>query len=97
MPDVSFSRRVYIKTQADRGGILHNLSIINWPDVYHQENSIASFNNICGRIIDNLIPSRTIYSTIKIKCGSKMNVCKMAHIEKQEAYHHWRRNSTNYT
>ena len=29
VPDVSFSRKIYIKSRADWGGILHDLSIIN--------------------------------------------------------------------
>ena len=60
MPDVSFSRKIYIKSQTVWDGILHNLSIINWPDVYCQEDNIAFFNDICSRIIDKHIPSRVI-------------------------------------
>ena len=34
VPDVSFSQKIFIKSLADWDGILHDLSIINWPDVY---------------------------------------------------------------
>ena len=60
VPDVSFSRKIYIKSRADWGGILHDFSIINWPDVCHQKNSIASFNDICTRTLDKHIPTQVI-------------------------------------
>ena len=96
VPDVSFSRKIYMKSRADWGGILHELSIINWPDVYRQEDSIASFNDICTRIIDKHIPSKVINFRNKDKAWFN-DECKRAYQEKQEAYHLWRSNSTNYT
>ena len=36
VPDVSLSRKIYIKSRDDWGGILHDLSIVNGPDVYRQ-------------------------------------------------------------
>ena len=86
VPDVSFSRKIYMKSRADWGGILHDLSVINWPDVYRQENSIASFNDICTKIIDKHIPSKVINFRNKDKAWFN-DECKRAYLKKQEAYH----------
>lgn len=40
--EVSFSRKIYIKSPKDWNGILNNLSIFNWHCMYRQDDCIAS-------------------------------------------------------
>ena len=34
MPDISFSRKIYLKSQADWDGVLNDLRELDWPDIY---------------------------------------------------------------
>ena len=33
VPDISFSRKIYLKPQADWDGILNDLRKLDWPDI----------------------------------------------------------------
>ena len=96
VPDVSFSRKIYIKSRADWDGILRDLSTVNWPDIYRQVDSITSFNAICTEILDKRIPSRIINFRNRDKAWFN-DECKRAYQERQEAYHLWRRNPSELT
>ena len=96
VPDVTFSRKIYIKSRADWDGILHELSTTNWPYIYHHADSIGSFSDLCTNVIDKHIPSRIIHFRTKDKAWFNDD-CKRAHQEKQEAYQLWRRNRSDLT
>ena len=96
VPDVSFSRKIYIKSRADWDGILRDLSVVDWPDIYRQVDSISSLSAICNEIIDKRIPSRIINFRNRDKAWFN-DECKRAYQEKQEAYHLWRRNRSELT
>ena len=53
-------------------------------------------NDICSGIIDKHIPSRVINFRNKDKAWF-IDECKRASQKKQDAYHLWMRNLTNYT
>ena len=96
VPNVTFSRKIYIKSRADWDGILHELSTTNWPYIYHHADSIGSFSDLCTNVIDKHIPSRIIHFRTKDKAWFNDD-CKRAHQEKQEAYQLWRRNRSDLT
>ena len=96
VPDVSFSRKIYMKSRADWDSIIHDLSLLNWPVIYNQEDSISYLSNIITDIIDRRIPSRVINFRKNDKAWFN-NECRRAHQEKQEAYHLWRRNPSDLT
>ena len=96
VPDVTFSRKIYIKSRANWEGILHELSTINWPDIYHHADSIGFLTDVCTKIIDKHIPFRIIHFRTKDKAWFN-DECKRAYQEKQEAYQFWRRNRSDLT
>ena len=96
VPDVSFSRKIHLKSRADWEGILRELSMLDWPHIYRQPDSIGYLNNICNDIIDRLIPFRIILFRNKDKAWFN-DTCRQAHQEKQEAYHLWQRNPSHLT
>ena len=95
-PNISFSRKVYLKARGDWDGIVNDLSMLDWPLVYRQVYSISYLDNICTDIINRRIPFRVINFRHKDKAWFNEN-CRQAHQEKQEAYHLWRRNPSQLT
>ena len=67
MPDISFSRKIYLNSQADWDGILNDLRELDWPDIYRQDDFVASMNDGFERIIVRRIPSRVTKFRIKDK------------------------------
>ena len=96
MPDISFSCKIYLKSQADWDGILNDLRELDWPDIYRQVDFVASMNDGFERIIVRRIPSRVIKFRINDKAGFNED-CKQANLAKQEAYQLWRRNRSDIT
>ena len=85
VPDISFSRKIYPKSQADWDVILNDLCELDWPDIYRQVDFVASMNDVFEGIIVRRIPSRVIKFCIKDKAWFKED-CKRANLAKQEAY-----------
>ena len=96
VPDISFSRKVYLKSQADWDGISNDLCNLDWPDIYRQVNFVASMNEGFERITVRRIPSRVIEFCNKDKAWFNGD-CKRANLAKQEAYQLWRRNHSDIT
>ena len=96
IPDVSSSRKIYLKSQADWNGVLSDLSNINWSHFYRQLDCIAAFSTACEGIIERRIPSRIV--TFRNKDKAWFNAeCRRAYLDKQEAYHLWQRNRSQLT
>ena len=57
VPDISFSRKTYLKSQADWDGILYDLHEFDWADIYGQADFVASMNDVFEIIIVSRIPS----------------------------------------
>ena len=96
VPDVSFSRKIYIKSRADWQGISNDLSVVNWPHIYHQPDSVLALNDCIVQIIEKRIPSRILKFRLKDKAWFN-DECRRALLDKQEAYHLWRRNRSDLT
>ena len=73
MPDISFSRKIYLKSRADWDGILNDLRELDWPDIYKQVNCVASMNDEFEGIIVRRIPSQVIKLCIKDKAWFNNN------------------------
>ena len=96
VPDISFSHKIYLKSQADWDGILSDLRELDWPDIYRQVDFVASMNDGFERIIVRRIPSRVIKFRINDKAWFNED-CKRANLAKQEAYQLWRGNRSDIT
>ena len=95
VPNISFSRKVYLKSRANWNGVLNDLSEIHWSNIYRSPNFIERLNDNLGTVIDRRIPSKVLKFRIKDKPWFNGD-CKLAYHMKQEAYHMWRRNRSNF-
>ena len=91
VPEIPSSRKIYLKSQGDWNGVQSDLSQLNWPHFYCQDDSIEPLNNVFVEIIDRCIPSRVVTFRNKDKAWFN-NDCKRAYLEKQEVYNFWRMN-----
>ena len=57
VPDIPFSRKIYLKSQAVWDGILNDLQDLDSPDIYRQVDFVASMNDVFEGIIVRRIPS----------------------------------------
>ena len=96
VPEVSSSRKIYLKSQGDWDGVGSDLTLLNWPHYYHLDDSIESLSNAFVEIIDRRIPSRVVTFRNKDKAWFN-NDCKRACLEKHEAYNLWKRNRSDFT
>ena len=95
VPDISFSKKVYLKSRADWTGICNDLIALHWSDIYRSQNVIECLNDQLGSIIERRIPSKILRFRIKDKPWFNAD-CKLAYQLKQEAYHLWRANRSNF-
>ena len=85
VPDISISREVYLKSWANWNGILLDLSLLNWPDIYRQIDPISSLEAALLTIIEKHVASRILHFRLKDKAWFDDN-CRRALQDKQEAY-----------
>ena len=57
VPDISFSHTIYLKSHAERDGILNDLCELDWADIYRQVDCVAFLNDGLEKIIVRRIPS----------------------------------------
>ena len=96
VPDISFSRKVFLKSRADWNGILMDLSLLNWPDIYRHIDPISSLGPALLSIIERRVPSCILQFRMKDKSWFDDD-CRRALQEKQEAYFYWRHNRSDFT
>ena len=96
VPQLSFTRKVYLKSQGNWGGVKNDISDLNWPRLYQLEDAIEPLNTAIVEIIDRHIPFRNITFRNKDKAWFNDN-CRRAFLEKQEAFNLWRRNRSDLT
>ena len=94
VPDISFSHKIYLKSQADWDGVLNDLCELDWPDIYRQVDFVASMNDAFEGIVVRQIPSQVIKFHIRDKAWFNED-CKWANLANQEAYQLWRRNCSD--
>ena len=95
VPDVRFTRKVYLKSRADWNGIRTDLTELNWSGIYRSQNVIECLNNHLDTIMERRIPSKILKFRLKDKPWFNAD-CKFAYHQKQEAYHLWRRNRSDF-
>lgn len=96
VPDISYSCKIYMKSQADWNGILHDLLCLNWSQLYNSVDPVVPLNENLVNIIDRRIPSRVLRYRVKDKPWFNDD-CRRAYLEKQEAYHLWKGNRSDLT
>ena len=95
IPEVNFSRKVYLKSRADWNGIYNDLYELNWGTIYRNQHIMECLNNHFVTIIDRRIPSKILRFRLKDKPWFNAE-CKLAYHQKQEAYHLWRGNRSDF-
>ena len=96
VPDISISRKVYLKSLANWNGILLDLSLLNWPDIYRQIDPISSLDAALLTIIEKHVPFCILHFRLKDKAWFDDN-CRRALQDKQEEYFYWRGNRSELT
>ena len=51
LDNLPFSRKIYLKSQADWDCILNDLHELDWPDIYRQVDFVASMNDAFEGVI----------------------------------------------
>ena len=67
MPDVSFSHKIYTKSQADWHGISTDLFDVVWPHIFHLPDSVSPLNDCTVNRTDRRIPSHNLKLCLKNK------------------------------
>ena len=96
VPYLSYSHKIYVKSQADWDGILDDLYERDWPHICRQVDFVAAMYEEFERIIVRHIPSRVIKFPIKDKAWFNDD-CKPSDLAKQEACRLCRRNRFDIT
>ena len=96
VPELSYSRKIYLKSQADWNGALSDLNNIAWPELYKQAEPVVTLNEELVTIIERRVPSKLIYFRNSDKSWFNAD-CRRVSLEKQEAYKLWRRNRSQLT
>ena len=73
VPDVKFSKKVYLKSRADWNAILHDLMALSWSDIYKNLNIIECLNDHLRLIIERRILSKLLRFCLKDKHGLMLN------------------------
>ena len=85
MPDITFSRKVFIKSRADWVGVRADVQSIRWGDVYGAVCPITHLNQLLTGIISRRIPSKIIKTRMNDKPWFN-DTCLQAFRDKQTAY-----------
>ena len=93
IPNVSLSRKVYLKSRVDWPRVNSDLLNINWSQIYNSPNPAVELNNTLGSIIDRRVPTKIIRSRPSDKAWFNVD-CINALNEKQSAYRLWTRNKS---
>lgn len=93
VPDITISRKVYLKSQVNWDNVCDDVTNIQWNHIIRSEDPVSSLNNSLLDILQRRVPSKLIKSRMKDKAWFNDN-CKRAYNNKQSAYHRWRRNRT---
>ena len=96
VPEVSSSRKIYLKSQANWVAVQRDLKHLNWSNLLHQDDASEPLSADCLEIIDRHVPSRTVTFRNKDRAWFN-NDCRRAYLEKQEAYNLWNRNRSDLT
>ena len=96
VPEMSYSQKIFIKSQADWNGITSDLRGIVWPELYNEAEPVMRLNEELVNIIERRVPSRIINYRNRDKAWFNAD-CRRAYLEKQEAYKLWRRNRSPLT
>ena len=94
VPDVTISRKVFLKSRADWNGVNSDMTGLIWKDVFGAESPIEALNKKLLEISERRIPTRTIRSRLRDKVWFNDD-CRRAQRNKQEAYRAWSRRRSN--
>ena len=90
VPDVRFTRRVYLKDRANWNAITEDVASINWRNIFQSTNPVGSLNIKLTEIIDRRVPQRVIQTRARDKAWFNED-CRRAHDDKQHAFRRWSR------
>lgn len=88
VPDVSFSKKIYLKSRADWVSIHSDLLNLDWSSIYRHADLVSCLNGHLVNIIERRVPTRILKFRNKDKAWFNAE-CRHAYIEKQSAYNLW--------
>ena len=91
IPDISFSRKVYIKSRTDWSGVLQDLDEVRWSGIYCSPNHVEALNATLLSIINRRVLTKIIKSRLKDKAWFNEE-CRSSFQANQEAFDLWSRN-----
>ena len=93
VPDITFSRKVYIKSHINWDNVRLDFMNIKWSEIFHSRCPVSSLNTCLTNIISRRVPSKIIRTRMKDKAWFNDD-CRRAFNDKQSAYKLWKRNPT---
>ena len=94
VPNVSFSRKIYLKSRADWDSIHSDLLNLDWCSIYRHNDVASCLNDHLVNIIERRVPTRILKFRIKDKAWFN-DECRQAYNEKQSAYRLWSNNKSD--
>ena len=94
VPNVSFSRKIYLKSRADWDSICDDLLSLDWNTIYRNDDVASCLNDHLVNIIERRVPSRILRFRVKDKAWFN-DECRRAYNEKQSAYRLWSNNRSD--
>lgn len=96
IPNIYFSRKVFLKSQINWPGITQDVGNIDWHSIYHAPCPVEALNNTLLVICERRVPSKHIKTRLKDKAWFNDN-CRQIQRDKQAAYRLWTRLHTRDT
>ena len=95
VPDITISRRVYLKSHVNWDNVCHEIERLQWNVIFRASDPVSALNAGLLDILHRRVPSKIIKSRLRDKAWFNDD-CKRAFQDKQAAYHLWRRNRSQF-
>lgn len=94
VPNVSASKKVYLKSRANWDAVCSDLSNATWSNIYHDPEPASRLSDLLCGVLERRVPSKTIRTRSSDKPWFN-NACRQAYQAKQEAYRRYTRSGRN--
>ena len=94
VPDISTSKKVYLKSRANWGAVCSDLSNVSWSNIYCDPEPASRLSDLLCGVLDRRVPSKIIRNRNSDKPWFN-NACRRAYQAKQEAYRRYTRSGRN--
>ena len=95
LPNLSYSRTVFLKSRINWPGINSDFADIQWRNIYNAPCPVAALNSVLVNICKTRVPSKLIKTRLKDEAWFN-DECRQAQRDKQTAYRLWSRFRTRF-